>query len=80
MRDIGASNLSNLIGMGFGFIVSTSAPKTAAELGLSSFKLFGHVCKSTELSLFTIVPRLAIAFGVSTIFWVKILSSKLVTS
>lgn len=69
MSDIGARNLSNLISMGFDLIVATPAPQTSAELALLSFKFFGNVCKSTELSLFTTVPRLAIDLGVTTIFW-----------
>ncbi|GIU50573.1 MULTISPECIES: N-acetyl sugar amidotransferase [Shewanella] len=69
MTDIGAKNLSNLIEMGFDVIVATPAPKTAAQLALASFRQFGNVCKSTEMSLFSTVPRLAIEMGVNTIFW-----------
>jgi N-acetyl sugar amidotransferase len=69
MSDIGAENLSNLIGMGFDMITATPAPQTAAHLALESFKQFGNVCKSTEMSLFSTVPRLAIELGVNTIFW-----------
>jgi N-acetyl sugar amidotransferase len=69
MTEIGASNLSNLIKMGFDMITATPAPQSAAKLALESFKLFGNVCKSTEMSLFSTVPRLAIELGVNTIFW-----------
>lgn len=69
MSEIGAKNLSNLIEMGFDVIAATPAPKTAAHLALESFKQFGNVCKSTEMSLFSTVPRLAIELGVNTIFW-----------
>jgi len=69
MSEIGANNLSNLIEMGFDLIAATPAPKTAAHLALESFKQFGNVCKSTEMSLFSTVPRLAIELGVNTIFW-----------
>jgi len=69
MSETGAKNLSNLIEMGFDMIVATPAPKTAAHLSLESFKLFGNVCKSTEMSLFSTVPRLAIELGINTIFW-----------
>ena len=69
MSDIGAKNLTNLMGMGFDVIVATPAPQTAAHLALESFKQFGNVCKSTEMSLFSTVPRLAIELGVNTIFW-----------
>lgn len=69
MTDIGANNLSNLIEMGFDMIVDTPAPKTAAKLALESFIKFGNVNKSTEMSLFSTVPRLAIDLGVNMIFW-----------
>ena len=69
MTDTGASNLSNLISMGFDLIVATPAPKTSAELSLTSFKQFGNVCKSTEMALFSTVPRIAIDAGVNMIFW-----------
>jgi len=69
MSEIGANNLSNLIELGFDVIVATPAPKTASQLALESFKQFGNVCKSTEMSLFSTVPRLAIELGVNTIFW-----------
>jgi N-acetyl sugar amidotransferase len=69
MSEIGAQNLTNLIKMGFDVVVATPAPQTAAQLALESFKQFGNVCKSTEMSLFSTVPRLAIELGVNTIFW-----------
>ena len=69
MTDIGARNLSNLLSMGFEMITLTPAPKTAAGLSLESFEKFGNVCKSTEMALFSTVPRLAIETGVNMIFW-----------
>ena len=69
MTHIGADNLSNLISMGFDIFVLTPAPQTAAELSLVSFKQFGNVCKSTELSLFSTVPRIAVEFDIPLIFW-----------
>tara|TARA_R110001583_G_scaffold169781_2_gene322994 strand:- start:10266 stop:11405 length:1140 start_codon:yes stop_codon:yes gene_type:complete len=69
MSEIGAENLANLIEMGFDIIAATPAPQTASQLALESFKQFGNVCKSTEMSLFSTVPRLAIELGVNTIFW-----------
>ena len=69
MSKIGAKNLSNLMSMGFDVIIATPAPETAAVLALKSFKEFGNVCKSTEMSLFSTVPRLAIELGVNTLFW-----------
>lgn len=69
MSEIGAKNLTNLIELGFDLIIATPAPQTATHLALESFKQFGNVCKSTEMSLFSTVPRLAIELGVNTIFW-----------
>ena len=69
MTQIGADNLSNLIEMGFDLIVDTPAPQTASQLSLESFRKFGNVSKSTEMSLFATVPRLAIDLGVNMIFW-----------
>jgi N-acetyl sugar amidotransferase len=69
MSEIGAQNLSNLMSMGFDLLTVTPAPKTSARLTLESFRRFGNVCKSTEMSLFSTVPRLAIDLGVSMIFW-----------
>ena len=69
MTKVGAENLSNLISMGFDLIVATPAPQTSAELSLKSFELFGNVCKTTEMALFSTVPRIAIDLGVNTIFW-----------
>ncbi|WP_233263832.1 adenine nucleotide alpha hydrolase family protein [Vibrio vulnificus] len=78
MSEIGAKNLTNLIEMGFDVIAATPAPQTAAQLALESFKQFGNVCKSTEMSLFSTVPRLAIELGVNTIFWGRTQPYKLV--
>jgi N-acetyl sugar amidotransferase len=69
MTQIGADNLSNLIEMGFDLIVDTPAPLSAEKLTLESFKKFGNVSKSTEMSLFSTVPRMAIDLGISMIFW-----------
>lgn len=69
MSQIGADNLSNLITLGFDMLVLTPAPTSAAKLSLQAFRQFGNVCKSTELSLFSTVPRIAIEYGVPNIFW-----------
>lgn len=69
MSEVGAKNLSNIISMGFDILIATPAPKTSAQLSLESFEKFGNVCKSTEMALFSTVPRVAIDMGVNTIFW-----------
>ncbi len=69
MSHIGASNMSNLIEMGFDVIVATPAPQSSKELVLYGFKEFGNLCKPTEMSLFSTVPRLAIDLKINLIFW-----------
>jgi len=69
MTETGASNMSNLISMGFDIEVFTPAPQSSAHLSLSSFKKFGNVCKSTEMALHAAVPRIAISKKIPLIFW-----------
>ena len=69
MSKTGSKNLANLISKGFDVVIATPAPQTSADLSLESFEKFGNVCKSTEMALFSTVPRLAIELGVNTIFW-----------
>ncbi len=69
MTDIGALNMANLISMGFDIEIFTPAPQSSAKLSLSSFNKFGNVCKSTEMALFSAVPRIAISKKIPLIFW-----------
>ncbi len=69
MTSIGASNISNLISMGFDVEVFTPAPQSSAQLSLTSFVQFGNVSKSTEMALFSAVPRIAIERKIPLIFW-----------
>jgi len=69
MTSIGAENISNLISMGFDLEIVCPAPKSAARLSLEAFRLFGNVCKSTELALFSVVPNLALEKKIQFIFW-----------
>tara|TARA_B110000003_G_scaffold247928_1_gene259297 strand:+ start:15158 stop:16297 length:1140 start_codon:yes stop_codon:yes gene_type:complete len=69
MTKIGADNLSNIIKMGFDLMVATPSPKSSAKLSLESFIKFGNVSKSSEMALFSTVPRIAIDLGINTIFW-----------
>jgi len=69
MTTIGGKNLANLIRMNFDLEVICPAPQTSSHLSLLSFKKFGNVCKSTELALFSIVPRIAIEKRIPLIFW-----------
>ena len=45
------------------------APGTWRELMLLSFSKFTNWCKSTELALFSAVPKLAIQYKIPLIFW-----------
>lgn len=65
----GAKNLSNLTSFGFDILTLTPGPKTSARLSLESFTRFGNVCKSTEMALFSTVPRLAIDMGINIVLW-----------
>lgn len=65
----GVDNLSNLIELGFDVRTIAPAPGTWKELMLLSFSKFTNWCKSTELALFSAVPRLAIQYKIPLIFW-----------
>lgn len=69
MSKIGAQNITNLIKKNFEVITVTPAPLTSAKFTHHSFKKYGNVCKSTELALFSSVPRIAAEFGINLIFW-----------
>jgi N-acetyl sugar amidotransferase len=69
MTDIGAENMSNLISMGFDVEIITPAPQSSAQLSLSSFRRFGNVCKSTEMALYSAVPRAAILKKIPLVLW-----------
>jgi len=69
MSSIGASNLSNLIEMGFDIIAATPAPDSSRRLSKECFYKFGNVSKASEKALYSTVPRIAIDLGINTIFW-----------
>ena len=69
MIDIGASNLANLISLGFDVEVYNPAPETAAKLSLQSFEQFGNVCKASEIALFATVPKIALERGINVVFF-----------
>jgi hypothetical protein len=69
MTQVGAQNFENLINLGFDIISMTPAPQTSAKISLKCLKEFGNVNKGTEKALYSGVPRLAMDFGISTIFW-----------
>lgn len=65
----GADNLSNLISKGFDCVNISCAPQTWKKLMKKGFIQYGNWCKSTELALFSSVPRLAIAYQIPLIWW-----------
>lgn len=65
----GVDNLSNLIELGFDVRTIAPAPETWRKLMSLSFSKFANWCKSTELALFSAVPRLAIQYKIPLIFW-----------
>lgn len=69
ITDRGAHNIQNLISQGFDTIMISPAPGTWRENMKNGFYKYGNWQKSTELALFSSVPRLATAYQIPLIFW-----------
>lgn len=65
----GASNISNLIELGFDVVLSAPAPGTWRKLMRVAFDKFTNFGRSTELALFSSVPQLAIHYKIPLILW-----------
>ncbi|MCS6796612.1 MAG: N-acetyl sugar amidotransferase [Raineya sp.] len=65
----GVDNISNLIAHGFDCISINPAPVVWKNLMKKGFLEYGNWAKSTELALFSSVPRLAIAYQIPLIWW-----------
>lgn len=65
----GTNNISNLINLGFDVIISAPRPETWRQLMKISFDKFTNWAKSTELALFSSVPRIAIQYNIPLILW-----------
>jgi N-acetyl sugar amidotransferase len=65
----GVHNLSNLISHGFDCVTVNPAPQTWRDLMKLSFYEYGNPFKSTELALFSSVPRYAITYQIPLIWW-----------
>jgi N-acetyl sugar amidotransferase len=65
----GARNISNLIKLGFDCISIYPAPKVWKKLMRKAFMQYANWCRSTELALFSSVPRFAIAYQLPLIWW-----------
>jgi N-acetyl sugar amidotransferase len=69
MTDRGAHNISNMISLGFDTITIGPSPQIWKKLMREGFIKYGNWAKSTELSLFSSVPRLAVAYQIPLILW-----------
>lgn len=65
----GVDNVANMIRHGFDCIVINPAPQIWRKLMRKGFFEFTNWAKSTELALFSSVPRLAIAYQIPLIWW-----------
>ena len=65
----GVNNLSNLISLGFDCVNIYPAPETWRQLMRLSFFKYTNPFKSTELALFSSVPRLAIMHQIPLVWW-----------
>lgn len=65
----GVQNLTNLVEHDFNIITINPAPETWRHLMRLSFEKFVNPFKSTELALFSAVPRYAMAYGIPLIWW-----------
>jgi N-acetyl sugar amidotransferase len=65
----GVDNVSNMISHGFDCISINPAPQVWRKLMRKGFFEYTNWCKSTELALFSSVPRLAIAYQIPLIWW-----------
>ncbi len=69
MSNRGAENISNMISLGFDTITIGPSPKIWKKLMREGFFKYGNWGRSTELSLFSSVPRLAVAYQIPLILW-----------
>jgi N-acetyl sugar amidotransferase len=65
----GVDNVSNMINHGFDCISVNPSPQVWRKLMKEGFFKYTNWAKSTELALFSSVPRLAIAYQIPLIWW-----------
>ena len=65
----GVNNLSNLSNHGFDCLTIQPAPEIWRKLMRKSFLTYANWCRSTELALFSSVPRMAITYQIPLIWW-----------
>ena len=66
--EVGAHNLANLIQLGFDTISIGPAPETWKELMKQGFLRFGNWCRSTEMALYAVTPKVAVAYNIPLVF------------
>ena len=64
----GAKNLANMSKIGFDVIAVRPAPQTWRDLMRMGILKFGNMFKSTELALYSCVPKMAVAYHIPLIF------------
>lgn len=69
VTDLGASNLSNLIRLGFDLEIIGPSPILWKKLIKESFFRFSNWAKATEMALFSAVPIIAINYDISLVIW-----------
>lgn len=67
--DRGVDNVANLINLDFDILISSPNPDTWRQMMRASFFEYANWAKSTELALFSSVPRIAIDLGIPLILW-----------
>lgn len=65
----GASNVSNMISLGFDCVSVYPSPKIWKKCMKKGFLQYGNWARSTEFALFSSVPRFAIAYQIPLIWW-----------
>lgn len=68
VSELGVRNISNLIELGFDVLFSGPAPGTWKQLMKTAFLRFSNWAKSTEMALYSSVPKTAIAYKIPLIF------------
>ena len=69
VTDIGVSNLSNLIELGFDTLVVASEPQTWKKALREGFLQFQNMQKAAEYAIISCVPKVAIKYKIPLIFW-----------
>ena len=68
LTELGASNLSNLINLGFDVLVTSPSPQSWKKFLKEGF-ISGNYLRSPELALYSSLPQVAINYGINLIFW-----------